>query len=164
MLGAIAATAAQVILNGRLIDQVAGRNAERDFLEALVDGEEPEAVLVARARRLGIELAEQHVAVVFEADPAAGDPDEALARVRTAVLGAFPGSACAVRGLQAIALLRVRDESQLAARLERAAKRPAWPSRSASPAPAPAARATRRASTRRRRRCAWAAPCAGGPP
>ena len=110
-----------MILNGRLIDQVAGRNAERDFLEALVDGEEPEAVLVARARRLGIELAEQHVAVVFEADPAAGDPDEALARVRTAVLGAFPGSACAVRGLQAIALLRVRDESQLAARLERAA-------------------------------------------
>jgi len=122
VLEAIAATAGQVILNGRLIDQVAGRNAERDFLEALVDGEEPEAVLVARARRLGIELAEQHVAVVFAADPAAGDPDGALARVRDAVLAAFPGSACAVRGLQAIALLRVRDETQLAARLERAAR------------------------------------------
>ncbi len=122
VLEAIAATAGQVILNGRLIDQVAGRNAERDFLDALVDGEEPEAVLVARARRLGIELAEQHVAVVFAADPAAGDPDGALARVRDAVLAAFPGSACAVRGLQAIALLRVRDETQLAARLERAAR------------------------------------------
>jgi purine catabolism regulator len=122
VLEAIAATAGQVILNGRLIDQVAGRNAERDFLEALADGEEPEAVLVARARRLGIELAEQHVAVVFEADPAAGDPDSALARVRTAVLAAFPGSACAVRGLQALALLRVRDDSQLAQRLERAAR------------------------------------------
>jgi sugar diacid utilization regulator len=122
VLGAIAATAAQVILNGRLIDQVAGRNAERDFLEALVDGEEPEAVLVARARRLGIDLAEQHVAVVFEADPAAGDPDAALAQVRTAVLGAFPGSACAVRGLEALALVRVRDDSQLAARLERASR------------------------------------------
>ena len=161
MLGAIAATAAQVILNGRLIDQVAGRNAERDFLEALVDGEEPEAVLVARARRLGIELAEQHVAVVFEADPAAGDPDAALARVRTAVLGGVPG--IGLRGARAAGDRAAARARRVAAGGAARSARPAgrWPSRSACPAPAPAARATRRDSTRRRRRCAWAAPCHG---
>jgi sugar diacid utilization regulator len=124
VLAAIAAMAAQVVLNARLIDQVAGRNAEREFLEAIAAADEPEAVLAARARRLGIDLAERHLAVVLEAGDEGHDPEAALARACEAIRALFPGSACAVRGLQALSLLRVRDERDLAGRLARAAAGP----------------------------------------
>jgi sugar diacid utilization regulator/putative methionine-R-sulfoxide reductase with GAF domain len=122
VLAAIAAMTGQVVLNARLIDQVAGRNAEREFLEALAAGDEPEAVLAARARRLGIDLSERHVCVVLDADEHGHDPESALARACEAIRTLFPGSACAMRGLQAQALVRVRDERALAERLARAAR------------------------------------------
>jgi GAF domain-containing protein len=120
VLSAIAAMAAQVVLNARLIDQLTGRNAEREFLEALAAGDEPEAVLAARARRLGIDLSQRHLAVVFEAGEQAPDPEPALAAACEAIRALFPGSACAVRGVEAIALVRVRDDRDLADRLRRA--------------------------------------------
>jgi sugar diacid utilization regulator len=117
---AIAATAAQLVLNTRLIDQLAGRNAERDFVEALIAGDEPEAVLHARARRLGCDLAATHVAVVFSPAQIA-DPEAAVVSLREQLLAAFPGSVCAVRGLEAAALVRLRDPRALASRVERLA-------------------------------------------
>ncbi len=121
VLQALAATAAQVLLNARLIDQAAGRNAERDVLDALAAGDEPESVLAARARRVGVDLEHAHVALAIAADESGRDPETTLVRLREELLGAFPGSACAVRGLQATALLRARDADGLTDRLARAA-------------------------------------------
>jgi sugar diacid utilization regulator/putative methionine-R-sulfoxide reductase with GAF domain len=113
---ALATSAAQVILNQRLADQVARRNAEPDFITSLISGDEPVPVLEARARRLGVDLDARHVAMICDT-PVNRDPDAAASRLREQLRLAFPGSVCARRGAQIAALVRVRDDRGLTRRL-----------------------------------------------
>ena len=96
------------------------RDAARALLEALAAGGEPEAVLTARARRLGCNHGEPHVVVALEAEDdaaAGGDPELALQAFGAELQSRFPGSVFAARELWASALVRVRDPGSLAERL-----------------------------------------------
>ena len=107
----ISTVAAMVIQSGRVLERLASQNVELNFLEALSEGSEPFGVLTARARQLGMELDERHVAAAFQVmNRGAGhsDPEEALDRLGEELLGRFPFSAVARRGLELVALLRVR--------------------------------------------------------
>jgi sugar diacid utilization regulator len=120
LLAVIARQAALERVADELRDEVESRDAARALLEALAAGEEPEAVVSARARRLGCDLSATHVAVALEADgEAAGraDPEAALAAFGAELASRFPGSVYAAHELRATALVRVRDPEALGGRL-----------------------------------------------
>ena len=55
-----------MIQSGRLVERLTERNTELAFLEALSENNEPEGVIAARARHLGVDLDAPHVAASFE--------------------------------------------------------------------------------------------------
>jgi sugar diacid utilization regulator len=120
-LQALASAAAQIVSSERLIEQAAGRNPGRELLDALVAGDAPEPVIAARARRLGLDLAEQHVALIARA-AGAPDPEALLGRLRDELASRFPGSLGAIRDAELRAVVRARDESRLAERVGAAAR------------------------------------------
>jgi sugar diacid utilization regulator len=106
----IATVAGTMIQSGRLVDRLASRSVELSFLEALGEGSEPSGVVEARARQLGINLDEQHVAAAFqviERGLGEADPERALDRLGTELMGRFHRSVVARRDLALLALLPV---------------------------------------------------------
>ena len=111
LLRTVATVAAMIVQAGRAVERLAARHVELAFLETLSGGTEPLGVVTARARGLGVDLAERHVAAVFNVlDPGAGqaDPEAALERLRAVLMERFPSSAAARRGLELLAVLRVQ--------------------------------------------------------
>ena len=147
LLKIISTVAAMVIQSGRVLERLASQNVELNFLEALSEGSEPFGVLTARARQLGMELDERHVAAAFQViNRGAGhsDPEEALDRLGEELLGRFPFSAVARRGLElGGAAAGARDRSHRSRRQRRGR-----PDR--EPRPARAHRRPVRRGTRRR--------------
>jgi GAF domain-containing protein/DNA-binding protein Fis len=97
---AAARTASLLLERRRLAEQASAGSAEAALVEALRAGEEGEAVLRVRARRLGIDLAAPLLAVALDATD-----DDALAALLRDVRERFPAAACAVRPPGALLLL-----------------------------------------------------------
>jgi sugar diacid utilization regulator len=108
----IATVAGMMIQSGQLVERLASRSIELSFLEELSEGNEPSGVVAARARQLGVDLDEPHIAAAFQVtDRGTGrsDPESALDRLGTELAGRLPHSIVARRGLELLALLRVPD-------------------------------------------------------
>lgn len=109
LFGVIATVSATVIQSGRLVDRLAERDPHLAFLEGVTDESEPPGVLAARARQLGVELEQPHVAGWFRvADEGRGEtePEGALEMLGGELSKEFPGSVAALRGVELLVLLR----------------------------------------------------------
>lgn len=123
LFGVIATVSAMLIQSGRLVDRLAERNTELAFLEALSENNEPAGVIAARARHLGVDLDELHLAATFEvADPGDGrsEPEHALDRLGLELTKRFPGTVAVRHDVELLALIRVGRTRQAPERIRKA--------------------------------------------
>lgn len=108
LLGMITNVAALVIQGNSLVERLAARDVESVFLDALSEGREPAGVVAARARIVGVDLANPHAAVFIQIvdSTGGGDPERALEGLVVHLKDIFPGSVTASRGLRLSALIR----------------------------------------------------------
>lgn len=123
VLDLVASIVAQTILVARLLERASGRTVERRVLDEIAAGDDPEAVLVARASRLGLDLTHPHIVVALRFDQGR-DPEATLRRVRDELRAAFAGAIVAVAGGEGTAIVPLREAraiEHLRAAIERAA-------------------------------------------
>jgi GAF domain-containing protein len=116
LVGLVASQAALVLENARLVDALSERNVLRDFFDALALGEDRDAGVASRARRLGVDLSSPHVVMAAEVSPpsALADPDSLWIGFRQALTAAYPGSLALYRDHTFTALVRLHGGTDLA--------------------------------------------------